>query len=216
MIFAPRQQTRHLELKRVAARRPPTFKHLHAEPTARGGNAQAQGRRRGFGSGTARTKKEGQPGTLSRCNLQAPYLAGVDARRPAQYRPRRAARQSLFGGPQGIARRSRRDDDKPRQIDTRVRPARCMHDVRRSDQDDPLPFGLHGGQRRQEQRAFALSGTVGQHLGQRPARPAAARQFAVERRKAAGHSGQRGTNQPIATPDIGTVQHLGKGNSVHS
>ena len=38
MIFAPRQRTRHLELKRVAARRPPTFKHLHAEPTARGGN----------------------------------------------------------------------------------------------------------------------------------------------------------------------------------
>jgi len=36
MIFAPRQRTRHLELKRVAARRPPTFKHLHAEPTARG------------------------------------------------------------------------------------------------------------------------------------------------------------------------------------
>ncbi len=216
MIFAPRQRTRHLELKRVAARRPPAFKHLHAEPTARGGDAQAQGRRRGFGSGTARTKKKGQPGMLSCCNLQAPYLAGVDARRPAQYRAWRAARQGLFGCPQGIAHLSRCDDDKPRQIDTRFRPARCMHDVRRSNQHDPLSFGLHSDQRRQEQRAFALPGTIGQHLGQRPARPTAARQFAVERREAAGHSGERGTNQPIAAPDIGTVQHLGKGNSVHS
>ena len=82
--------------------------------------------------------------------------------------------------------------------------------MRRRHQHHGLPGGGQCGQRRQQEAEFADAFAIRQQFGQGPAWPAAARQFGIEPRKAAGKNRRRRHGEGVAAPDVGTLQDLGE------
>ena len=108
-----------------------------------GGEQETQRGRRRFGLFARRAEQAGERVVSGGGDLQAPYLARVDARFPVQHRAEDAACQCVFGGPQGVLRAVWRDDHKARQIDAAVCPARAVDAVGRCDEQGPALFGAH-------------------------------------------------------------------------
>lgn len=130
-------------------------------------------------------------GVARRCReLQAPHRFAVGLHAPAQNGGGGVTVQRLFGGPQCIQFflvASLLDDQQAFERHAGGGQRAGMQRMRRRDQDQPAIIGAELLAGRQQQRKFALPSAVAEQFGQRAARPASARQFAIQRRKSACH-----------------------------
>lgn len=151
------QSSRHVEMQRTGTGRAAALEQLHGQAAAgTGRQREAQGRNRGLPRRVRRTEQESQRTAAGRGHLQAPHATRVELATPAQHGFGRAAGQGLLRGPKDVVLADllalpgeRTDHDQLRQVDTRRRPGRTMHGMRRRDQQRPAAGLAHPDQGRQ-------------------------------------------------------------------
>ena len=121
--------------------------------------------------------------------MQAPQLGEGGRARPEKHAAAGRRAQRLLRRPQCVAVPGSLDDDDAGQVDAGRGERRRIGQVGRGDPDDE--FALRGQlrQRRAEDAQLTYAFVLRQDFGQGTARPAAARQFGVQRRKARGDAG---------------------------
>lgn len=124
--------------------------------------------------------------------LQTPYRLAVRVRTPAQHGGGRIAVQGLLGRPERLQLRlpgGAARFDQQQSFERNAGGGQCpgVEGVRWCNQNQPAILGAELFEGRQQQRKFALAGAIAEQFGQCAARPASARQFAIQRRKSACH-----------------------------
>ena len=204
-----------VEQDRLPCRRPAPLQQVHAQLPACRLQLQAQRRRRSRNGELRWTKAEGPAAALARRHLQAAQAVGRQVAAKQDVEPEQAGRhaaaaQGLDAGPQGIARPARKHQVQAVEPDSGGSPCRRMRAMRRRDQHHGSSGSSERRQRGQQQAEFADTRALRQQFGQCPARPAAAGQFGIKRRKAGGKSRRWRYGERIAAPDVAALQHLGQ------
>jgi len=143
-------------------------------------------------------------------HLQAAQLGKARTVGPAQHGATGVGAQRLLGRPQRIAAIGGAHDDDARQIDAGGGERRRVRQVRRRDPGNRASRRTQMRKCRAEDAQFAYALMGGQDFGERSAGPAAARQFGVQRGKAAGDPGCAAGGGRRAAPDAAGLQDGGK------
>ena len=167
-------------MERRAGERPAAFQDPHGESIAGGLEGEPQCGGRGFAcrGGGPENGDEGMA-RLGRDREAAQFLVA----RMAQPRDERVARpgaQHLLRRPERIEAAGRAHDGELREIDAGGGERRRIRQVRRGEPHDALALLRQRGERRQDDLQLAYTLCVAQDLGERPARPPAARQLRIE------------------------------------
>ena len=161
-------------MERARTWRPAPFEQVDGQGGARRRTEQqAQGARRGGVTRSGWTKEKSQCVTAADREFESPHLGSADRMGPAQHGAQRPTHQRLLGGPQGVARVLRGDDDEAREVAAGGLPGRCVERVRRRHQQGAAPFALYLAQRRQNERAFTDARLIAKNLADAAARPTA-------------------------------------------
>jgi len=129
-------------------------------------------------------------------------LGIADVATPQQQCMTGARTQQLLRRPQQIATPRRTHEHDAAQLDARGRQRRRKREIRGRKPDDAPPCGRQACQGRQQELQLSAALGSGQDLGQRPARPAAARQPLIEGGEPGGQSRHRWRPcGSTATPD---------------
>lgn len=162
---------------------------------------QAQGGGRGLGQGPFRTEQENRSGLPARACLQPSHLRGSGLGQPAQHRPQSIGQQGLFGGPQALGRGDCLDADHPFGRQALLRQTGQVRDMGWADQQHVSASRDHLTERRQQQAPLGQARLGLQNLAEGLARPAAAWQFGIQERVAAGPDPLRARAQQVPGPD---------------
>lgn len=138
---------------------------------------------------------------------EAPQMRIAGVRQPGEQRMAAAGAQRLLRRPQGVAPAGGTHQGEMRQVDSRGGERRRIRQVRRREPDHPLAGAGQPRERGHEQAELADSSCRSQHLGQRPAGPAAAGDRGIELRETRGH-GRQPAGRGMAFPDAGVLQDL--------
>lgn len=187
------------------------LEHIDGQPAAcdrRAGQPQRRGAAERAGLRRAQ-RHQGRAACLG-CQVQPAQGGARDGRRPLaqalappQHGRATARTQGLFGRPCGVGGAGGCHEDEPRQGQPERFQRRHARPCGRCDPHQRLRSRAASGQRlqpRRQQRQLAAGG-IGDQFGQAGHRPAAAREFCIERRPAGGCCGHRAVRKLARLPD---------------
>lgn len=151
--------------------------------------------------------RDGEPAQFGIADLPTPQQQRMTGARP----------QNLLRSPQHLSMTGRAHQHDIAQIDAGSRQRGRKRKMRRGKPDDAPAGGRQGGQRRQNQLQLSAALGAGQDLGQRGARPAAARQPRVELREPGRQRRHNARRHAGATPDALAPEEIleGRGQNGH-
>jgi len=160
--------------------------------------------------GLGGAEQHGEAAAVLGRELQPPQLGETDVARPCEHAAACGRAQRLLRRPQAVAILGGFDDEYAFQADAGSGERRRVGQVGRGDPGDTFALRGQPGQRRAEDAQLAYAFVLRQDFGERPAGPAAARQFRIQGGKAGGDPRAGGTRKFAAAPDAGMSVESGR------
>lgn len=147
------------------------------------------------------SKQDREPGIRLGYDGEPPQFGVSRGCEPDEQRMTGARAQDLLGRPERITPGRRIHHRQVLEPDARGRQRWSIGSMRRREPDDAFARGAEGGQRRQHAAQLSHAFVCGEDFGERPDRPAASRQFTVERFESGRYRARGRSGGSAATPD---------------